>query len=125
MRPANHRREHAREPGGHAVAAADRFKTEFAVSRAHRADETHAARHAVELGGDEAALGQDQVGSHDARDLALKAILAPQPHDEAGLALVEVVGHEGRGRAASAALIEARKGTVEDQEVGSEPLDRR
>ena len=118
-------RGHRGERARHAVVVADRVEAEFAVRMRHRADEPHAARDAVEFACDEAAVGEDQVGTDHLRDVAVEAVLARQLDDVLRLPVVEVLGEERRDRPARAARVERVERTVERDEVGAQRLDLR
>jgi hypothetical protein len=88
-----HEGRHRRgEREGHAVLPADGVGAELAVRRGERAGEAHAARDAVELARDVAVLGEDQVGTDDARDVLFEAVLPSELHDLLGLAAVQLLG---------------------------------
>ena len=102
---------------------ADRIVAEFAVRLRHRADEAHAARNAVEFARHEAAVGEDEVGPDHLRNVGAEAVLPRQLDDALGFALIEILGEEGRDRAARAARIERVERPVECHEVGAERFD--
>jgi hypothetical protein len=79
---------------------------------------------AVELAGDVAVVGEDEVGPDDARDVLLEAVLARELHDLLGLAAIELFGDERRRGAARAAQVEGVERPVEGEQVVAERLDR-
>ena len=99
-------REHRRKAPRDAVGLADRIVAEFAVRLGHRADEALASGDAIEFGGGKAVCRQNEIGTDDARNIALESVLASSLNDRFGLALVEIFGDKRRGRAPRAALVE-------------------
>ena len=118
-------REHRGERARNAVVAADALDADLTIRLGHRANEPHAARHAVEFGGRKTVVGEDQVRTDDAGNLLLEAILPRQLHDLLGLAVIEIVGDERRRRSARAAVVEAVERPVKGEQVVAEGFDLR
>ncbi len=115
--------QHRGETERNTVDAADALDAELAVRLGHRADEAHAARDAVELGRDESVARHDEVGTDDAGQLLLEAVLPSKLDDLLRLALIQILRDERRRGSARAAIVQVVERAVEGEEAGSQTLD--